>query len=159
VTVVGREGGDASDADVIVVAVPSDVIADALSRVTGIKGKPALDAMNPWEGRKQGFPSLSAEVKSITQGPVAKALNTTWAEIFEEIPSQRVRPSCVYCGDVEAQLLAEQLVDDAGFAAVYAGGLDQARAIEEMNNNVLAAAMKKADRGPFFYRIARPGEL
>ncbi|WP_251021203.1 hypothetical protein [Streptomyces sp. ISL-98] len=38
VTALGRDGGDASDAEVIVVAVPSDAIADAqlaLYRLTG----------------------------------------------------------------------------------------------------------------------------
>jgi 8-hydroxy-5-deazaflavin:NADPH oxidoreductase len=39
VSALGREGGDASGADVVVVAVPSSAIADALAKVTGIEGK------------------------------------------------------------------------------------------------------------------------
>jgi 8-hydroxy-5-deazaflavin:NADPH oxidoreductase len=35
----GRDGGDASDADVVLVAVPGDKISAALSKVTGLEGK------------------------------------------------------------------------------------------------------------------------
>jgi 8-hydroxy-5-deazaflavin:NADPH oxidoreductase len=38
VTTLGRDGGDASDADVVV-AVPSGAIADALAKVGGLHGK------------------------------------------------------------------------------------------------------------------------
>lgn len=47
VTAVGRDGGDATDADVVVVAVPSGQIADALSKVGGLAGKVAIDTTNP----------------------------------------------------------------------------------------------------------------
>ena len=36
VTTLGRDGGDGSDADVVVVAVPSAAIDDALGKVTGV---------------------------------------------------------------------------------------------------------------------------
>src|SRR5947208_2982821 len=39
VTAIGKDGGDASAADVIVVAVPSGAIADALAAVSGIEGR------------------------------------------------------------------------------------------------------------------------
>jgi predicted dinucleotide-binding enzyme len=39
VTLLGRDGGDASDADVVLVAVPSSSISDALANVTGLEGK------------------------------------------------------------------------------------------------------------------------
>lgn len=42
----GRDGGDASDADVILVAVPSGAIAEALGKVSGIEGKTTIDATN-----------------------------------------------------------------------------------------------------------------
>src|SRR5262249_58710114 len=53
----GREGGDVSDADVILVAVPSGAIAEALGKVTGIEGKPTIDAPDPFPGRTHPFPS------------------------------------------------------------------------------------------------------
>jgi predicted dinucleotide-binding enzyme len=46
VTTLGHEGGDASDAEVLLVAVPGVVITEALGRVTGIDGKAAIDATN-----------------------------------------------------------------------------------------------------------------
>src|SRR5918996_4403457 len=82
VTALGHEGGDGSDADVVVIAVPGDAIEDALSRVTGIDGKTTIDATNkylPAPGPNPGFPSLVAQVKSIVGGPAAKCFNTNFA--------------------------------------------------------------------------------
>src|SRR5688572_12458073 len=39
VTTLGREGGNASDAEVVFVAVPSGSISEALGKVTGMEGK------------------------------------------------------------------------------------------------------------------------
>src|SRR5918999_4524736 len=67
VTALGREGGDGSHADVVVIAVPGHAIEDALSRVTGIDGKTTIDATNSYSppGPNPGFPSLVAEGQSI----------------------------------------------------------------------------------------------
>src|SRR5919202_439270 len=43
VTRLGRDGGDASDADVVLVAVPGSAIADALGKVSGLEGKVVID--------------------------------------------------------------------------------------------------------------------
>jgi 8-hydroxy-5-deazaflavin:NADPH oxidoreductase len=48
---IGRAGGDTADADVVLVAVPSGVIGDALGRVTGLSGKTVIDATNAYAGR------------------------------------------------------------------------------------------------------------
>jgi hypothetical protein len=40
---------------------------------------------------------------------------------------------------------------------VYVGGLDQARALED--HLALVFAINQAGLGPFFYRIAKPGDL
>src|SRR5918997_883246 len=76
VTTIGREGGDASDADAVLVAVPSDQISDALGKVSGLAGKVAVDATNAASGRNEEFESLAHEVKAIVSGPTAKAFNT-----------------------------------------------------------------------------------
>src|SRR5881398_3880456 len=75
VTTLGSDGGDASGADVVLVAVPSGAIADALGKVSGLEGKVVVDATNAFGGRNDEYPSLAHEVKSITGGPVAKAFN------------------------------------------------------------------------------------
>jgi predicted dinucleotide-binding enzyme len=46
VTRVGRDGGDVSDADVVLVAVPGGSIAEALDRLSGVEGKTVIDATN-----------------------------------------------------------------------------------------------------------------
>ena len=74
---IGRDGGDASDADAVLVAVPSAGIADALGKVTGLEGKVAIDATNAYGGRNEAFESLAHEVKSIVGGPVAKRSTST----------------------------------------------------------------------------------
>ena len=60
VTEVGRGGGNASDTDAVLVAVPSDAIANALSKVRGLRGKIAIDATNAFAGRNDGYESLRA---------------------------------------------------------------------------------------------------
>jgi predicted dinucleotide-binding enzyme len=43
---IGREGGDVSDAEAVLVAVPGARIAEALHKVEGIEGKTVVDATN-----------------------------------------------------------------------------------------------------------------
>ena len=79
VTELGRDGGDASDADAVLLAVPSNAIADALGKVSGLDDKVVVDATNAFTGRTEGFESLAHEVKSIVGGPVAKSFNCNYA--------------------------------------------------------------------------------
>lgn len=157
VSTFGRDGGDASDADVLLVAVPSGSIGGALGKVSGIEGKTAIDATNAFAGRNESFESLAAEVKSHVGGPVAKAFNVNFAAVYDQIDSQRVRPSCLYCADDEARDVTEQLIRDAGYDPASAGDLSQARALEDALG--LVFAVNQAGLGPFFYRMAKPGEL
>jgi len=99
VTLLGRDGGDASDADVVLVAVPSGSISDALGRVTGLEGKIAVDATNAFTGRDERYESLAHEVKAQTKGPVAKAFNANVGVLFDRVGDQRVRPGCLYAAD------------------------------------------------------------
>lgn len=157
VTEVGRERGDASDADVILVAVPSGSIREALGQVSGIDGKIAIDATNAFHGRDEGFESLAHEVKSITGGPVAKSFNLNFAALFDEIANQRVPPSNFYAADDEARAVTEQLIRDAGYEPLYVGGLEHARALED--HLALWFAAVEAGLGQSFYRYAAPGAL
>ena len=154
---IGRDGGDASDADVLVVAVPSGQIAPALANVTGIDGKVTIDATNAFSGRNEEFQSLAHEVKSIVGGPTAKSFNLNFAAIYDEIDAQRTRPANLYASDDDAREITERLIRDAGYEPVSAGGLDQARALED--HLALMFVINQAGLGPFFYRYAKPGEL
>ena len=153
----GRDGGDASDADAIVVAVPSGEIAAALAKVTGIEGKVTIDATNAFGGRNDAFASLAHEVKSIVGGPTAKSFNLNFAAVYDEIDAQRVRPSNLYAAEDGARETVEQLIRDAGYDPVSVGGLDNARMLEDALGLLFAASQEGL--GPFFYRFAKPGEL
>jgi predicted dinucleotide-binding enzyme len=153
----GRDGGDASDADVIVVAVPSGEIAAALAKVGGIDGKVTIDATNSFRGRNEAFPSCAHEVKSIVGGATAKSFNLNFAAVYDEIDAQRVRPSNLYAAEDGAREATEQLIRDAGYEPVSVGGLEQSRMLED--GLALLFAASQEGLGPFFYRFAKPGEL
>ena len=157
ITRIGRDGGDASDAEVVLVAVPSGAIADALGKVSGLDGKVTIDATNAYTGRNQAYESLAHEVKSIVGGPVAKAFNVNFAVLYDQIDQQRVPPSNLFAAEDGARAVTEQLIRDAGYDPVYVGGLEQARALEEQA--MLATAIARGGLGPFFYRYAKPGQL
>ena len=157
VTRLGRDGGDASDADAVLVAVPSTAIADALGKVSGLEGKIVIDATNVFGDRNEQFESLAQEVKSIVGGPVAKAFNANFANQYDRIDEQRVRPSNLYAAEDGAREVTEQLIGDAGYEPVSAGGLENARALEDHLG--LLMAINRGGVGPFLYRYAKAGEL
>jgi predicted dinucleotide-binding enzyme len=153
VTTLGRDGGNASDADVVLVAVPSDSITDALRAVSGLHGKTVIDATNAFHGRDERFDSLAHEIKAVTNGPVAKAFNANFANLFDRVAEQRAQPSCPYAADEEANAVVERLIRDAGYEPVSVGTLESARALEDFVPGLLMKV------GQVFYRFALPGEL
>jgi predicted dinucleotide-binding enzyme len=88
---------------------------------------------------------------------VAKAFNLNYANQFPYIDEQRVRPCNLYAADDGAREMTEQLIRDAGFDPVSAGGLENARALEDHLG--LMMTISQAGLGPFFYRYAKAGEL
>jgi predicted dinucleotide-binding enzyme len=153
---IGREGGDASGADAVLLAVPSEAIADALGKVSGLEGKVVVDATNFVRGdeRPGGLDSLAAYVKQLTGAHVAKAFNTEFARLYDRVAEQEAPPGCLYCGDDEAKETTAQLIHDAGYEPVDAGGLENARMLEDFLR--LEFAVSSAGLGPFFYRLAVP---
>lgn len=145
----GKDGGDASSADVVVVAVPATAIADALGKVEGLDGKTAIDATNIVGEGRPDFPSLAHQVKSIVGGPAAKAFNLNFARLYPEVPKQDPPPSTLFAADDEAREVTERLIRDAGFDPVYGGGLENARALEDFLRVVFAG-------GPSFFRFWKP---
>src|SRR5947208_16225944 len=77
VTRIGKDGGDVSNAEAVLVAVPGGAIADALGKVEGLGGKTVIDATNVVGGaeRPSGFNSNAEFVKSKSGGPTAKSFN------------------------------------------------------------------------------------
>ncbi|MDX6452529.1 MAG: 8-hydroxy-5-deazaflavin:NADPH oxidoreductase, partial [Gaiellaceae bacterium] len=99
VTEIGHEGGDVSDADVLLLAVPSGQIAAALSQLDGVAGKPLIDATNAFGGRDEQYPSLAHQAKAVTCGPVDKSFSEKFANQQGEIARQIVRPSNLFAAD------------------------------------------------------------
>jgi len=157
VTELGHDGGDASGADAVLLAVPWRAIAEALANVTGIESVPVIDATNVVGGeRPDGFASPAEYVKSLTGGPVAKTFSANFARLFDRLDDVNVRPSSVYAADDDAREVTETLILDAGYEPVYAGDLGAARAIEDFLGLLFALS---GTTGPVFYRFAGPDDF
>lgn len=155
VTRIGRDGGDVSDADALVLAMPGGAIAEALDSVSGLEGKTTIDATNLIGGSPpEGFSSNAEYAKSRTNGPTAKSFNINFAALYGQIESASTRPCNLWCGDEEAREVVEQLNRDAGYEPIYAGGLENA-AIQESFLR-LVFAINQGGLGAFFYRMAPP---
>jgi 8-hydroxy-5-deazaflavin:NADPH oxidoreductase len=155
---IGREGGDVSEAEAVLVAVPGGAIAEALDNVQGIEGKTVIDGTNlVGVDPPAGFSSKAEFVKSRTNGPTAKSFNTNFAALYHRLSEADSRPSNLWCGDEEARQVVEQLNRDAGYEPVYAGPLENA-ALQE-NILKLEFAINRGGLGRFFYRMAPPDQL
>jgi predicted dinucleotide-binding enzyme len=158
VTRIGREGGDVSDAEAVVVAVPGGAIAEALDNVQGIEGKTVVDATNLiGADPPAGFSSNAEFVKSRTNGPTAKSFNINFASLYDRLREARSKPSNLWSGDEEARQVVEQLNRDAGYEPVHAGPLENAAAQE--NFLKLVFTINQGGMGPFLYRMAPPDRL
>ncbi len=152
VTRLGRDGGDVSDAEVVLVAVPGGEIAKAFDRLTGVKGKTVIDATNRYGvGPPEGFASNAEFVKSRTGGPTAKSFNINFASLYDRLGTARVSPSNLWCGDEEARAVVEQLNRDAGYDPVHTGPLQNASAQEGLLGVIFAIS---ESIGPYVYRFA-----
>jgi 8-hydroxy-5-deazaflavin:NADPH oxidoreductase len=158
VTRIGRDGGDVSDAEVVLVAVPGGAIADALDKLQGIMGKTVIDATNRiGVDPPAGFRSNAEFVKSKTNGPTAKSFNINFAALYGRLSEVRATPSNLWCGDDEAREVVEQLNRDAGYEPVYTGPLGNTPAQESLIGTFFA--ISQGGTGPFVYRIAPPDQL
>jgi predicted dinucleotide-binding enzyme len=158
VTRIGQEGGDVSDADAVVFAVPGGAIVDAVANVQGLEGKPSIDATNRIGETEPpvGFASNAEFVKSKSNGPSAKSFNLNFARAYDKIDAARSKPSNIWTGDEEARGVVEQLIRDAGYEPVHGGPLENARVQEDFIGIFFAISQAM---GPFLYRMAPPDEL
>jgi predicted dinucleotide-binding enzyme len=157
VTRIGKDGGDVSGAEVVLLAVPGGAVPEAFDSVEGWQGKTVIDATNRFGVEPpNGFASNAEFVKSKTNGPTAKSFNINFARLYDQIGQAKARPSNIWTGDEEARAVVEQLNRDAGYEPVYAGALD--KAVVQEQGMPLFGALSQVN-GPFFYRIAGPDEF
>jgi len=155
---IGSEGGDASDADAVLIAIPGPAVPDVFNSVSGLDGKTVIDATNLIGAQPPGgFASNSEFIKSKTQGPTAKSFNLNFAALYDKLAETNQRPGNVWCGDEDAREVVERLIRDAGYDPIYAGGLENAAVSESALRFLFAIA--QAGTGPFFYRMAAPGQF
>jgi predicted dinucleotide-binding enzyme len=154
VTTFGRAGGDASKADVVLLAVPNLAVPAALDGVIGLKDKIIIDATNRLDGEDppMGYDSLAEYVKATTGGTVAKAFNLNYGDLYERAAAASRPPSNIWVGDDGARAAVEQLSRDIGMRAVYAGPLSLAAAQESFG--YLLNGMVADLGGLVFYQFA-----
>ncbi|NWG72404.1 MAG: NAD(P)-binding domain-containing protein [Parvularculaceae bacterium] len=129
----------AAQADVVVLALPWAVAEGAVKALGELEGKVVIDCMNPLTmtdgalGLDRGFTNSGAEtVQSwLPRAHVVKTLNQVGAEIMANPSILAAIPVMFLAGDdVTAKAKAAALVTDAGFEALDAGPLRQARLLE-----------------------------
>jgi predicted dinucleotide-binding enzyme len=160
VTELGRDGGDASNADVVLLAAPYAAVEDALANVTGLTGKVIIDATNRLGGENTpaGYASATEYVKATTSGPAAKAFNLNFGKLFEQAVAASARPDNIWVGDEGARAAVEQLSRDVGMRPVNGGPLENA-AIQEAFAVMLMSIVKDVGDGLLFYRFAAPADF
>ncbi len=159
VTRLGRDGGDVSDADVVLLAIPGAAVPESLDRLTGVEGKTVIDATNLYGGAEppSGFASNAEYVKSKTGAATAKSFNINFASLFDKLDDVRTRPGNLWCGDEEARAVVEQLNRDAGYDPIYAGPLENASLQEQFL--ALVFGIVRGGMNQFFYRFAPPEQF
>jgi hypothetical protein len=101
----------------------------------------------------EGFTS---NVKSVTNGPTAKAFSLNFAALYPFLVKARSKPSNIWSGDPETREVVELLTADAGYDPVFAGDLTKAAAQEAAM--ALWASIAKQN-GPLVYRLSKPQDL
>jgi hypothetical protein len=86
-TGLGRDGGDATGAGMVAVAVAAAQISAALAAVIRLAVPPTIDACTTYTDRLNEFPSLPHHIQSIICSQSAK-------EFFSNFASARVGPVC-----------------------------------------------------------------
>jgi predicted dinucleotide-binding enzyme len=136
---VGATAGSVADAaafgDVVVVAVPWDVLDEVAREAGSLWGKILIDTTNPYgPGGLVSLPTTAAEANRDRFPGVAyaKAFNTLTARFQAEAmdrPKDQ-RPAMFFVAEAEALSTVEQLVEATGFVPVSLGGPENAELLE-----------------------------
>lgn len=137
----GAEGGSVAaavkGAEIVVLAVPYGAAAEVLREAGDLSGKILVDITNPlkadFSGLTLGYSTSAAEeIKALAGGAVVvKAFNTVFAQLLPR-EARAAQPLQVFVAtdDAAAKAKVSDLATSAGFAAVDAGPLGNARYLE-----------------------------
>jgi hypothetical protein len=136
--------------DVVVLSLPAAAVPDVLAGAGSLDGKVLLDATNNLSGGPAGL-----EIAALAPGArYVKAFNTVFATFMHDTPPE-TPASLVYCGDdAAAKAVVAELIGDAGFEAIDAGGSDVTPLVEALAHLVIGIAYRQG-RGRFVYRFGK----
>ncbi|MDW6002375.1 NADPH-dependent F420 reductase [Vibrio mangrovi] len=128
-----------ANADVVMLAIPYGAVAE-LATQANFSGKIIVDVTNPvkddFSGISVGFSTSAAEEiqKIFADATVVKAFNTVFAQVYEQGLDFNGRqvPTYVAADDDAAKETVIAIASDAGFDAINAGPLTNARYIEPL---------------------------
>ncbi|MGL6278029.1 MAG: NADPH-dependent F420 reductase, partial [Gaiella sp.] len=133
--------------DAVLLAVPCQAAPAVLAAAGPLDGVVVIDATNNLSGGPDGA-ALAALVPGAR---TVKAFNTVFSPFFASPPTPAA--SLVYCGDDDAAKdLVAELIRDAGFDPVDAGGSEVTEQVEAFARLVIGIAYRQG-RGPFVYRF------
>lgn len=129
----------ARDADLLILATPYPAAVEALRAAGNVRGKTVVDITNPLtpdlSGLSVGYTSSAAEEiqKAVPDARVVKAFNTIFAQVLGSGPATGSKAQVLYAGDDDgAKQAVRALIQSAGFEAVDAGPLANARYLEPL---------------------------
>jgi predicted dinucleotide-binding enzyme len=151
--------GDASGSDVVLLAVPNQVVPAALAGVTGLAQQVVIDVTNRLDGGDppSGYGSVTEYVKAKT-GPRSKAFNLNCASLFDQAGTASAGRNNIWLGDEDARAAVEQLSRDIGMHPFHGGPLEYA-ATQEAFAFMLVSIVRDLGEGPLFYQFAAHKEL
>jgi predicted dinucleotide-binding enzyme len=138
----------AAASDVVVLAMPASAAPDVMAQAGKLEGKILVDATNNLSGGPSGLDIAALAPDAF----YVKAFNTVFATFMHDTPPDPPA-ALVYSGDDgSAKATVAQLIIDAGFEPVDAGGADATPLVEAFAKLVIGIAYRQG-RGPFVYRF------
>ena len=128
----------AGAAEIVILALPYEAVAEVLAASGGLAGKIVIDITNPltadYSGLTIGHSTSAAEEiqKLAPAARVVKAFNTIFASVLQNGGKAAGKPATVFVAgdDADARKSVAAVAENAGLAVVDAGGLATARYLE-----------------------------
>jgi hypothetical protein len=153
----------ARSGDVVVLTTPWEATQEVIAQAGDLAGKTVIDCTNPLTADLSGLAvgqtdSGGERVARWAKGAsVFKAFNTTGAANMAAPEAYPAKPVMFFCGDGDAarRQLVRQLVEDVGFDAVDAGGIESARLLEPLALLWIRLAIQQGFGTSFALRLMR----
>lgn len=151
----------ADGADVVVLAVPWDVVESVVDNLGDLAGRVIIDPTNPYAAAEDGLRDYALESsnaeriqKLAPEAHVVKAFNTMTAQLMAN-PGRASGPVTVPIAgnDADAKAVVAGLAEDIGFMAMDLGPVRYAHVIEGM---FLVWANARQSGDPFEYYLRPP---